>query len=515
MFDFEDYEAKVGILREKNTKLLDKFEEYLVNKKLSANTIRKHYFNCDFFINEFLLREEPIEAEQGWVNINEYLGYFYIKKCNWSTKNGMKETIASLNKLYKFFEEIGVMSKLDYKEYNSFIKENKDSWFEALKADEDEYYLEDEDLDFSQQFFDENFKNSDTTVEAMIKKIMEESDNKTDLKIKDEDLNQLYLMIKELSELKPWEFVTNVDIVGIKLELFDEPWYMLIRGEGGVEYGFSFYKGNNTLKLFSDLIGGSYESSNELLGLFNGINIFLEDRTDVQSIDMNFIKQSKINFRGAKTYPCISVSRRGVFTDILSNETVTILKLILPIYLTMIKEFFVQNKYFGNEVLENVLVREFDNQGNYKDNYTTVKEISNNQKYEELNINEIMVKRIKKKCKMNYEKWEIDAYHLDMVLEKDDEFVFPLLLMILENSNGREVFQHLETQVDYKQYPEIVYNKFIEMILEQGVYPNTVMLRESIYLKPIQNLVEKLGIHIEYVKTYELIKLFKEQMLDS
>jgi len=269
------------------------------------------------------------------------------------------------------------------------------------------------------------------------------------------------------------------------------------------------------LKLFSDLIDGSYESSNELLGLFNGIDIFLEDRKNVRMIDMNFIKQSKVNFRGAKTYPCIAVSRRGVSIDILSNETVTILKLILPIYLTMIKEFFIQNKYFGNEVLENILVREFDNQGNYKDNYTTVEEISNSQKYEEININELLVKRIKKKCKMNYEKWEIDAYHLDMVLEKDDEFVFPLLLMILENSNGREVFQHLETQVDYKQYSEIVYNKFTEMILEQGVYPNTVMLRESIYLKPIQKLVEKLGIQIEYVKTYELIKLFKEQMLDS
>lgn len=49
-------------------------------QNLSADTIKKHISNVDFYINEFLLYEGPDEAKNGHLGIGLFLGYWFIKK---------------------------------------------------------------------------------------------------------------------------------------------------------------------------------------------------------------------------------------------------------------------------------------------------------------------------------------------------------------------------------------------------------------------------------------------------
>ena len=128
MFSYEEYEFECQKQMKRNEMFLEVFEKDLIDIGLNAKTVRKHLFNVDFYINTYLLREEPLEMEQGCIKIDMFLGYFYIRKCMWSTPGNIKTTATSIKKFYKSMLEHGYVEKTDYNFLCSEIKENMVEW---------------------------------------------------------------------------------------------------------------------------------------------------------------------------------------------------------------------------------------------------------------------------------------------------------------------------------------------------------------------------------------------------
>ena len=128
MFDYEEYERECDKIRQTNEELLTLFEEELQNSGLSAKTVRRHLSNADFYINEYLLREEPRPMEDGITELDMFLGFFFIRKCMWSTPGTIKSTAASIKKFYKCMLNHGKISKDDYAYLCDDIKENMEQW---------------------------------------------------------------------------------------------------------------------------------------------------------------------------------------------------------------------------------------------------------------------------------------------------------------------------------------------------------------------------------------------------
>lgn len=128
MFDYEEYESGCNKIRQTNEELLTLFEEELQDSGLSAKTVRRHLSNAEFYINEYLLREEPRPMEDGITELDMFLGFFFIRKCMWSTPGTIKSTAASIKKFYKCMLNHGKISKDDYAYLCDDIKENMEQW---------------------------------------------------------------------------------------------------------------------------------------------------------------------------------------------------------------------------------------------------------------------------------------------------------------------------------------------------------------------------------------------------
>lgn len=128
MFDYEEYERECDKIRQTNEELLALFEEELQDSGLSAKTVRRHLSNAEFYINEYLLREEPRPMEDGITELDMFLGFFFIRKCMWSTLGTIKSTAASIKKFYKCMLNHGKISKDDYAYLCDDIKENMEQW---------------------------------------------------------------------------------------------------------------------------------------------------------------------------------------------------------------------------------------------------------------------------------------------------------------------------------------------------------------------------------------------------
>lgn len=144
-YNYEDLEKECDTLREANKKILLQFRKYLAEKKLSKKTIKKHHGNVDFFINEFLLYEEPLGPEEGVERIDYFLGYWFGRKALWATVTSVKENIASLKRFYTFMCDVGRISEEALADMKAEIKESKGEWIEAMQRYDEGIPMDDDD----------------------------------------------------------------------------------------------------------------------------------------------------------------------------------------------------------------------------------------------------------------------------------------------------------------------------------------------------------------------------------
>ncbi|PIQ94289.1 MAG: recombinase [Nitrospirae bacterium CG_4_10_14_0_8_um_filter_41_23] len=137
MDSYEQYEKECKRIRKDNEEILADFEKWLSDKKLSKKTIKNHYSNVDFYINDFLLYEDAIEAAGGTRKIGMFLGYWFIRKAMWANKAAIKENAASLKKFYQFMLEGGKITKESFEDLKETIKEEMPEWLATMERYDD------------------------------------------------------------------------------------------------------------------------------------------------------------------------------------------------------------------------------------------------------------------------------------------------------------------------------------------------------------------------------------------
>jgi site-specific recombinase XerD len=135
--DYEKYKRECKQVREENRTLISGFETWLSTKGLSPKTIDKHASNVDFFVNEFLLYEEAIEARDGAGEIGRFLGYWFIRKAMWANNTGIKENAASLKRFYQYLYEHDKVSEEAFSALKESIKEDMPEWLAAMDRYDD------------------------------------------------------------------------------------------------------------------------------------------------------------------------------------------------------------------------------------------------------------------------------------------------------------------------------------------------------------------------------------------
>ena len=132
MDDYEKFEIECKRIRQDNEVYLNKFSKWLEKSKLSEKTINKHISNVDFYINDYLLYDDSVEAKDGIDEVDTFLGYWFIKKAMWSSKATIKSNAASLKKFYTFMKEENLIDNIELNQLNETIKEDMPQWLETM-----------------------------------------------------------------------------------------------------------------------------------------------------------------------------------------------------------------------------------------------------------------------------------------------------------------------------------------------------------------------------------------------
>ncbi len=128
--------------RANNAELLQEFETNLFQRGLAAKTVNQHVENIAFYINEYLLYEDAIPANQGPGLVAMYLGYWFIRKAMWASAASIRNNAASLKKFYDFLAERELVPVAAVQEMKQTIKEEMKDWVATVRR-YDEYDGED------------------------------------------------------------------------------------------------------------------------------------------------------------------------------------------------------------------------------------------------------------------------------------------------------------------------------------------------------------------------------------
>ncbi len=131
---YEEYEKLCDIEINKNDKYLEMFEAYLREKGYSEATVSRHLRNVNFYIDIFLLYSDIIPMEKGPEEISMFLGYYFIRKCGWSTPETIKSNAASLKKFYRLMADKGYISERSYDDMVFIIKDEMPQWQHDCKG---------------------------------------------------------------------------------------------------------------------------------------------------------------------------------------------------------------------------------------------------------------------------------------------------------------------------------------------------------------------------------------------
>ena len=143
--DWDDEElAEFDKSRKANRSYMDLFEGELKMAGLSEKTAGRHVENADFYLNDYLPHCDGATMEEGAGSgfLEDFFGYFYIRKCMWSTPGNLKTTAASIKKFYKCMYEHQLIAKEVWQELSETIKERTADWQEACRKynDDDEWF---------------------------------------------------------------------------------------------------------------------------------------------------------------------------------------------------------------------------------------------------------------------------------------------------------------------------------------------------------------------------------------
>lgn len=132
-----------------------------------------------------------------------------------------------------------------------------------------------------------------------------------------EQWRRLYEAVVGVKELSPWEWMTEVDVFGVRDPETGELGFVSVMGSLGEHFGVSLYLGAEGLHAFWALqdAGASIgpESASEALLEIPQLQASFEDRNDLDARDRGVIKELGFKFRGRKAWPMFRSYRPGFF----------------------------------------------------------------------------------------------------------------------------------------------------------------------------------------------------------
>ncbi|MGB6221217.1 hypothetical protein [Haloferula sp.] len=129
----DSYDQRREELEAANLPLFHGFHEYLIAKRVGKRVSCDHIDRLEFFANVYLIDYQDQGLAEGFDEVSDFLGSWFIRKATWSDERSLLANVETFQKFYDYLHSVGSLDKERHQELRALIESSKGRWLRYLK----------------------------------------------------------------------------------------------------------------------------------------------------------------------------------------------------------------------------------------------------------------------------------------------------------------------------------------------------------------------------------------------
>jgi hypothetical protein len=328
-----------------------------------------------------------------------------------------------------------------------------------------------------------------------------------------EEWRSLYKAAIEFRDLKPWTWMSEMDLFGIQNPHDEEMGYCCVLGELGEVFALAVYLGSEGLAGYLRMQSGEVDADDpDVLHLQKCLMASFENREDLEQADLRTIKRLGFKFRGRGAWPQFRSFLPGYLPWYLTSGEAKFLTVALeqavhiarrhqkdPNLLTSLGE---------TTLLARVSVGE-DEHGDWRDRWMALPELEE-EATPSIPVDELRLRKITKGVKTKRGTWEVDSFYFPGAVEEGERPFFPCIGVIMEHGTGIALHFWLEPPW---QFVSLFTENLLTFVEEADMLPEGVLVTKEELFDVLEPMTSRLGIDLDFVGILENVEEFKASMI--
>lgn len=336
---------------------------------------------------------------------------------------------------------------------------------------------------------------------------------------------KIFQLAKDLYQAALWEDYWDTDLLALQFPDRGEPVFVSVVGKNEGNYGFLFYRNLEELSYYFEMMKQTQirdlETPLDFLLLQKGVSLMYENRLDLDKEDYDRIKNSRVVFRGKKSWPVLIDYKPGFYPDNIEPSEIPFMIEVMEKLLEMGQDFRSKlDVYDTEEIKESIFLRTYKKNGEYKDGLfdipqTVLKGIAD-QAYEKqaIKITDFEMRRAEP-LKIGSSIWELELNYVSLPIENEETERprFSVMLMVVDAKSTKVLIGEL---IEFDAVEQIQ-RLFLKALVSSNVKPPTVVVNIARYQHIsgiLSKMLDKLGIELMPIYKLPLISVVQKDMLD-
>ncbi len=175
-----------------------------------------------------------------------------------------------------------------------------------------------------------------------------------------DEWRQLYDLARQIHEMAPWQWMTEVDVFGVQNPATGEVGFVSVMGSAGEHFGIAVYRGGAGLHQFL-YIQDSYDMLGDEIALdildVPQLQLSFEDRDVLEAKERAAIRELGLKFRGRNAWPLFRSTEPGWLPWFINQKDAQFLVPVLEQLLAFAPRLKEPNTFFDSFQDERFLVR--------------------------------------------------------------------------------------------------------------------------------------------------------------
>lgn len=324
----------------------------------------------------------------------------------------------------------------------------------------------------------------------------------------------LYNAAKDLRKLKPWNWMSEEHIFGVRNPITDEVGYCCIMGELGEVFALAVYLGNEGLNSYLRIRDGDIDLQGPAtMCIQKCLMASFEDRKDLKPEDTKTIKNLGMRFRGRKAWPQFRSFTPGYVPWFLSKDQALFLTTALEQAVYVAKAFRIRRNLLDPPEDDLYFVRVPKKKRRevvWHDEWMEPLDLEQIP-FKRAPVDELRLKRLEKTVRERVGAWEIDSFFFPGVVEEGERPYFPRLSIIADARSGYILHFWLNPPWDY---PHECVQNIITFFEESRLLPSGVFVSKQELYHILEPITTRLRIDLEIMDVLGTVEELKEGMIE-